>query len=319
MKTINYIAIIAIAFSTTLTAQIKVNSTGKVKIGSLEDPTKNLDVKGNVIFKTVAYTSGNLIIDNTGWQGYQPAVYPQLNNAGSIGKIYSSFKEVYSYSYPSPSDSRQKENVRDIENALDIVLQLKGVKYDLKKDYAYNDSSIKDNKYEASIEKDRKNKIGFIAQDVYKILPEVTTYNDSADMYAIDYAKVVPVLVEAIKEQQLIIRSLQSEIENSKLKSTSNPANNIENPLANENALFQNSPNPFTENTIIKYFIKDDVNTASICVYDMNGSQKKNILLTDRGYSAILINGNELQAGMYLYMLVADGKTIDTKQMVLTQ
>jgi hypothetical protein len=319
MKTLKYLAIIAVAFSTSLTAQIKVNSAGFVKIGSSEDPIKNLDIKGSTIFKTIANTNGNMIIDNTGWQGYQPAVYPQVNNTGTIGKVSYAFASVYSYTYPSPSDSKQKENIRNIDSALNIVLKLQGVRYDLKKEYAYNDASITDKKIKASLEKNRKNKIGFIAQDVSKILPEVTTYDDSADLYAIDYSRMVPILVEAIKEQQLLIQSLLKENGVSSLKSTSNiEASNVTSEKI-ENALYQNSPNPFTENTKIEYYLTEKVGTADIYICDMSGLQKKSIPLTDKGYGNIVINGNELRAGMYLYTLVADGKIIDTKQMLLTK
>jgi hypothetical protein len=318
MKTLKYFAVLTIAFSTSLTAQIKVNSTGLVKIGSLEEPTKTLDIKGTCIIKTVPYTSGNLIIDNTGYQGYQPSVYPEVNNAGEVGKLNKAFKNMYCYSLTQLSDIRQKENLRDIENALDIVLKLKGVKYDLKKEYAYNDSSIKDSKYEASLEKDRKNKIGFIAQDVYKILPEVIVYDEAIDVYGIEYSRIIPVLVEAIKEQQLLIDGLLSENATSKTKSTQN-LTTAETSDLGENALFQNAPNPFTENTKIEFYLTENVSSAKIYIYDMNGSQKKSIALTGKGYGNVLINGNELQAGMYLYALVADGKIINTKQMILTQ
>ncbi len=116
---------------------------------------------------------------------------------------------MYSYHFTNPSDRRQKENIRNITGALDLVLKLTGVRYDMKKKFAYNDTLIKDPKIIAKLETLRKNQIGFIAQDVNTVLPEVVTHDDSTDIYSIDYSKVVPVLVEAIKEQQLQIDSLK--------------------------------------------------------------------------------------------------------------
>lgn len=52
------------------------------------------------------------------------------------------------------------------------------------------------------LRKKRKNHIGFIAQEVFQILPEVVHYDDSADIYTMDYSKMIPLLVEAVKEQQ---------------------------------------------------------------------------------------------------------------------
>ncbi len=59
------------------------------------------------------------------------------------------------------------------------------------------------------MEADRKNILGFLAQDVNKILPEVVAYGDFAELYGIDYSIIVAVLVEAIKEQQSMIDSLK--------------------------------------------------------------------------------------------------------------
>ncbi len=310
--------IMLFGLNTTITAQIKMSSDGYVKIGSLDTPTKNLDIKGHVIFRTVENTNGKLIIDNSGYQGYQPAVYPEVNNTGMVGKTTKAFYSICSYAYPSPSDIKQKENIRDIDNALEIVLRLKGVKYDIKKEYAYNDPGITDADIQAAIEKDRKGKIGFIAQDVYELLPEVIVYDDSSDMYAIDYSKIIPVLVEAIKEQQAIIKSLQSGSSSDKLKSTtvSESQDNITGydlPI-----LYQNYPNPFNENTRIEYYLTDKVQNASIYIYDMNGTQLKSIPVHLKGYGNVIIYGSELKAGMYMYSLIADGQLISTRQMILT-
>ena len=70
------------------------------------------------------------------------------------------------------------------------------------------EAKIKDEKYLEKLEKERKNEIGLIAQDVEKFLPEVVFYDDSTDIYGIDYTRIVPVLIEAIKEQQVQIKTL---------------------------------------------------------------------------------------------------------------
>ena len=55
---------------------------------------------------------------------------------------------------------------------------------------------------------------GFIAQDLYHILPEVVSkpVDESTELWGIDYAKIVPVLVKAIQEQQVKIDLLEAEI-----------------------------------------------------------------------------------------------------------
>jgi hypothetical protein len=248
---------------------------------------------------------------------YGPAIRPENSHYCNVGSSNKMFSQIWSDNYNDQSDARLKENIRDINNALDIVLQLKGVKYDLKKEYAYVDSFIKDEETRTKFEAKRKNKIGLIAQDVIKILPEVVTYDDSTDIYGIDYTKFVPVLVEAIKEQQLQLELLQTKIEKS-LIDDSNLKSTISNNSENSVQLFQNHPNPFNENTVINYYIPESSQKALICIYDLNGIQKKSYNIATKGNSSIIINGYELQQGIYLYSLIVDGKEVDTKRMILT-
>ena len=82
--------------------------------------------------------------------------------------------------------------------------------------------------------------------------------------------------------------------------------------------LYQNTPNPFSENTTISYQIAEDVKDASLYIYDMNGKQIKRFSINERGILSTTINGSDLDAGMYLYSLIADDQIINTKRMVLT-
>ncbi len=317
MKLLKSILPILILINLSISAQIRMDCDGKVMIGSTSTPTKDLDVRGDVTIKpSGAYYQ--FIIDNTGgvYSSY-PVIYPNVSDYVCLGKNDKYYYEVCSHFYWSPSDKKFKENIRDIENPLELVLNLKGVKYDMKMEAFESEDSLKSDVINEKLEEQRKNKIGFIAQDVNKVLPEVVSYDDSTDIYGIDYSKVVPVLVEAIKEQQLQIENLQDEINklnsgDSKQKST------FENNTVNSVQLFQNKPNPFNEDTYIKYCIPDEITKASIYIYDLQGKQIKAIDLNDRGNGSIVIYGSELNAGMYIYTLIADGQVIDTKQMILT-
>ena len=83
--------------------------------------------------------------------------------------------------------------------------------------------------------------------------------------------------------------------------------------------LHQNIPNPFTQRTQINFYIPENVKTAQICIYNLQGKQIKQIPVTQRGEGSQWISGSELTAGMYLYTLIMDGKEVDTKQMILTK
>lgn len=94
------------------------------------------------------------------------------------------------------SDVRWKKNITPINNSLDKILKLQGVYYDWKiKEFPNKDF-------------ENKKQVGFIAQDVEKVIPElVRTDNDGYK--SLDYQKMVAFLVEAVKEQQKQIDELK--------------------------------------------------------------------------------------------------------------
>ena len=62
-------------------------------------------------------------------------------------------------------------------------------------------------------EEGKKNRVGVIAQDIEKILPEVVCHSEDTDVYSVDYGNITAVLIEAIKDQQKIIDKLEERIQ----------------------------------------------------------------------------------------------------------
>lgn len=71
--------------------------------------------------------------------------------------------------------------------------------------------------------------------------------------------------------------------------------------------LYQNTPNPFSKKTEIRFFIPDEVKNAFVFIYDMQGKQIKQIKLEQRGQGYETISGSEFTPGIYLYALIVDG------------
>ena len=90
---------------------------------------------------------------------------------------------TFSGSVTQNSDIRLKKNIRDIDGALNKILQTRGVLYD-------------------RIDTTATDEIGFIAQELEMILPELVTTSD-LDVKSIKYQNLGPILVEAIKELKL--------------------------------------------------------------------------------------------------------------------
>jgi len=114
----------------------------------------------------------------------------QLNPQGgnvSVGDNLVITGTATAVSYNSTSSKRFKTNVIPISNALDILQKLEGVRFDWKET--------------------GKSDIGFIAEEVNKVLPEVVLKDENNEPLAIDYGKVTSILIEAVKELVTIINN----------------------------------------------------------------------------------------------------------------
>ncbi|MGC3948380.1 MAG: T9SS type A sorting domain-containing protein [Chryseolinea sp.] len=83
--------------------------------------------------------------------------------------------------------------------------------------------------------------------------------------------------------------------------------------------LFQNFPNPFANDTQIDATLRNEVRAAQIVITDLTGRHLKNIELNERGNVSANFSGTELKAGMYIYALIVDGKTVAVKRMVISK
>jgi hypothetical protein len=98
--------------------------------------------------------------------------------------------------YGSPSDITLKTNIKPLENSLEKITKLKGVSFTWKEDTDINKmTGIKDD-------------IGFIAQQVQEVLPDLVRKNDNGLLSLRDKG-ITALLVEAIKEQQQQIDELK--------------------------------------------------------------------------------------------------------------
>ena len=224
---------------------------------------------------------------------------------------------MYATAFNTISDIRLKENIESIEpQFLADLMNLNVVKYNIKQ-YNVNESdtsSIQMNYYT-----DEKlllrNHYGLIAQELKEVYPDLV--DEGADGFlSVNYIEIIPLLIKAVQELTAKVDELESNNERVSIKtSKAMQANSLE----SDAVLFQNNPNPFTENTIISCLIPKNINNAIIYIYDMNGRQIDDIVVSERGKVTITIEGRSLDAGIYIYSLITDGNLIDTKRMILTK
>lgn len=246
------------------------------------------------------------------------------------GDIYST-GSVYASSFYTPSDYRLKSDVKSLESScLDKVLDMNIVEFKYKQRELESREVSESKSISAACEEERatwhdeespilKNKhYGLIAQELQEIYPDLVVEGEDGYL-GVNYIEIIPLLVRSIQELNAKVEQYEnggSPIKKAATRSTADEATDID---AVVNTLYQNEPNPFTESTVIRCDISKDVVQADLYIYNMNGEQIAEYAVTERGETSIIIDGGSLNAGMYLYALIADGQVVDTKRMILTK
>ncbi len=302
MKKLLVLFFVSIFFIGSAFAQLTMNSSGVVTFskgfyfGTGDNyATSNLRIKStSQQFATfyLKYSNGYLGI----CKGPADPCYP-LDCGGTVRGT----------SFIDYSDSRLKRDITDIEES-----KFTGIYSLMPKEYNFNNEN---NFFPENDDALKHKHFGLIAQDVVKIFPELVS-EDSTGILSLNYIELIPLLIGAIKEQQKTIESIQAQLNDGNIKSSESLSEVIEN--SQSSSLMQNRPNPFSENTVIEFYLADEVKDAKMYIYNMNGTQLKSIELHQKRDGSITIDGSELQAGMYMYSLIVDGQVIDTKRMILT-
>jgi hypothetical protein len=271
----------------------------------------------------------------TFWTTYFTAAEDNDKTLGTIGRRWAGVFAANGTIITS--DAREKKNIKNLDYGLETLMQLKPVSYEWKEDVMNVGT-----------------KLGFVAQDLLEIVPEVVvnqervenretgevTYQEAGRM-GVFYDDLIPVLTKAIQEQQGTIEELTEENDKLKdqLENVMDRMDLFEQDLqtccfssqsgiqegSTENSveraeLGQNIPNPFSESTVIRYYLPDASQDAIIRITDMEGSPVEDIQLSvQRGANQVEFQTQGLAAGTYLYSLFVDGKFVDTKKMMIAR
>lgn len=120
---------------------------------------------------------------------------PGADNLYSLGQSTARWSEVWSANgVVQTSDYRLKTKIQAIPYGLKEVMQMRPVVYNW-------------------IQRPQQRKVGLIAQEVQQVIPEVVTGDPAKDILGMNYAELVPVLINAIKELKGEVDALKRELE----------------------------------------------------------------------------------------------------------
>lgn len=224
-------------------------------------------------------------MDNSGHIGIgkEPYYNTKLEVAGDVacGGTYICYVTDHPYSLKT-----------EIMNPYRTILSLSGKLYIKKSNplaKSTSNSSIKD-RYE----------YGFIAQEIEKVIPSIV-FTDGDGYKSVDYLGVVPILVEAVKEQKKLINTQSESIDD-----VLNELNNLEK-IRSSRLKISN----FDNSIRFKYHIDSEVVNSSINIYTMNGVLFKQVNLhSDSGVEVMY--KYDIPSGIYFYNLICDGVKVDS-------
>ncbi len=229
-------------------------------------------------------------------------------------------------SWSTLSDGRFKTDLREDVSGLEFINGLRPVSYTVDKTSVQRflgvPDSVGQSRFGAKEQPVRQT--GFVAQEVEKLVKKsgyvfngVDVPKNEKDPYTIRYAEFVVPLVKAVQEMSAKLDEQQQQI--TELLTQIAEKENDGSKSKTELMLFQNNPNPFSMDTEIKMTLPETTGSARVIIYNLEGKQLKEINVKERGSASVKIIANELTAGMYIYALIADGKVVNTKRMILTK
>lgn len=198
----------------------------------------------------------------------------------------------------STSDKKFKKNIKAIDTPLEKIMALEGKTYNWRKE------EFTDKNFGSELQ------YGLIAQEVQKILPSLIIESDKGDL-AMNYIAIIPVLIEAMKEQQTQINALKAQISND-FKTQNQDLVQFTN-----TKIINVSPNPSSDVILVSLNVDKAVATANLQVHDLNGTLLSSLNLKERDTNIVKsLQKDNFGKGIYIVSLIINGKSIDTKKIV---
>ncbi len=215
------------------------------------------------------------------------------------------------------SDRRYKINIRTLNGALDKILAMRGTTYDFTADQIAKGFAA-------------DQQVGFIAQEMQKVMPELVK-EDTDGMLAINYTGVIPVLVEALKDQHEVIRENEARIialeaQNNKLQdrlarieaALGTSADRQSTDLKTNAVSAKINPNPTAGLVTVELQNTATAKKVVVKIIDAAGREVANRSVAS-GSSSVQFDLTQFPAGLYVAQVVVDGRLVSSNKVQLVK
>ena len=235
--------------------------------------------------------------------------------------------QVLATAYYENSDRRWKTEIERLSEPLRIVSALNGYRY------AFRNEEFPEMNFEEAPT------YGLLAQELEEVYPHAVRYTHEG-YRVVNYSSLSALFVEALKAQQVeleaadarteeltaqlaaqqeVIAQMQARLAALEAGDSPQPESRTsEEPAKEEGAarLYHAEPNPFSQQTRIRYQLPREASAAQLQIYDVEGRLMLSRELEAGGRGAVVIEAGELRPGSYVCSLVVDGRPVDRMKLM---
>ncbi|MCU0361456.1 MAG: T9SS type A sorting domain-containing protein [Bacteroidia bacterium] len=274
------------------------------------------------------YIGGRFLGSEQSRLEFNLGLYSTAFGKGSLASYFNG--GTFSNTFYQCAESGFMNETGKINNPIAILKELKPIKF------TYNSESNSSLNLPVDIQ------FGLSVAELEKSLPSLvfdvvnlgsegskTNAKGTTTFKAINYINLIPILIASIQEQQIKIDSFETEfnelkklvqLQNESLTRLKNlpSGNNLIDQIQNKFYLEQNVPNPFKDETEIRYLVPTEYSQADLLISDLTGKSLFTIRLQTGVESSVRISSEKLNAGIYYYTMVSNGKVLISKQMIVS-
>ena len=272
--------------------------------------------------------------------------------------VYAAVFEGSTYSYGAyiTSDERVKKNIRSLESAMSLINKLHPKTYEFIHEGQYKNLNLPSGNHYGFLAQDLEKVFPELIgeapleiQDAPSSNPGTHTHQTAAGrnrsvagtsdtlvanpplaqkvkttlVKAINYAELIPVMIQGIQELQREkdeeIAALKNQIADLQ-EMVKSLARKVDGGASNDpvnGALEQNQPNPFKDETIIPIRVPSRARSAQLTIIQTGSGKLVKTLNLQPGATKVSISAGSLAAGTYTYTLIIDSRQISSRQMVI--